>query len=272
MKARRFALVFSIVSAIAASSCAMPTPLDPTLEGSVGLPHAGFLSHGRELPSEGAGFRVLSTAHHHWGLPRLVDLVADAADSVHRARPGLPPLYVGELSAKHGGALLPRHRSHRSGRDVDLLLFVTSVEGAPIAGDGFTKIGADGLGVDPTGRFVRFDADREWLLIKSLVTSDKAQIQFIFIARVLQALVVEHAIALGEPAEIIARAEALMKQPGDSLPHDDHIHVRIACDADEFAKGCDGGGAYWPWLPHPTHVEPTREHVAQVAAEVADWP
>jgi penicillin-insensitive murein endopeptidase len=40
-----------------------------------------------------------------------------------------------------------------------------------------------------------------------------------------------------------------MLQPGDSLPHDDHLHLRIACSPDEIQSGCSGGGPYWEWLP-----------------------
>jgi hypothetical protein len=44
-------------------------------------------------------------------------------------------------------------------------------------------------------------------------------------------------------------AETVMLQPKDSLPHDDHLHLRTACLPDEAVLGCEGGGPYWPWLP-----------------------
>ena len=31
-------------------------------------------------------------------------------------------------------------------------------------------------------------------------------------------------------------------QPGDSLPHDDHFHLRVACSPEEAQAGCSGGG------------------------------
>ena len=40
-----------------------------------------------------------------------------------------------------------------------------------------------------------------------------------------------------------------MLQPQDSLPHDDHLHLRIACSPEEIQAGCSGGGPYWEWLP-----------------------
>lgn len=248
---KRLAFAFASVCALAFAGCSTPSPIAPSLSGSVGLPHSGFLSHGTELPKEGLGFRWKSAADHHWGLPRLVGLIEEAAGNVATARPGSQPLFVGDLSAQAGGALMPKHRSHRSGRDVDLLFFLTTVEGVPIPNGEFIKIGPDGLGVSEAGHFVRFDVDREWLLIRSLVDSRKAHIQWIFVSRVLEALLVERAIALGEPPGLVQKAQTVMQQPGDSLPHDDHIHVRIACEADEFVSGCGGGGPSWAWLPQP---------------------
>lgn len=237
--------------ALSGMACSMPSALAPSLQGAVGVPHAGFLTNGKELPNEGRGYKWKSSADHHWGLPRLVGLIEEAAGKVDEARPGTRPVHVGDLSARGGGQLMPKHRSHRTGRDVDILFYVTTLEGVPVANDGFIKIGPDGLGVSTAGRFVRFDVDREWLLIRSLVDSKQAHVQWVFVSRVLEALMVEHAIALGEPAQLVQKAQTVMQQPGDSLPHDDHIHVRVACEADEWARGCEGGGPSWAWIPRP---------------------
>ena len=239
----------------ALSACSIPSAVSPSFSGSVGVPHAGFLTNGVELPKEGKGFRWKSAADHHYGLPRMIAVLQEAAGSVADQRPSTPPIYIGEISAKGGGALLPKHRSHRTGRDADVMFFVTTPEGLPVAGTGFTKFGADGLGVDSGGRFLRFDTDREWLFIKAILQSKQVHVQWIFIARILEAVVIEHAIALGEPTQLVAMAEQVMQQPGDSLPHDDHIHVRLACEPDEFPRGCDGGGPRWAWLPAPNKYE-----------------
>ena len=239
----------------ALSACSIPSAVSPSLSGSVGVPHAGFLTNGVELPKEGKGFRWKSSADHHYGLPRMIGVLQEAAASVADQRPSTPPIYIGEISAKGGGALLPKHRSHRTGRDADVMFFVTTLEGAPVPGTGFTKFGPDGLGVDSGGRFLRFDTDREWLFIKAILQSKQVHVQWIFIARILEAVVIEHAIALGEPTPLVAMAEQVMQQPGDSLPHDDHIHVRLACEPDEFPRGCDGGGPRWAWLPAPNKLE-----------------
>ena len=55
------------------------------------------------------------------------------------------------------------------------------------------------------------------------------------------------------------KAEQVMQQPGDSLPHDDHIHVRIACEPEEYATGCDGGGPQWRGFEDITY-DPLNDH------------
>ncbi|MBK7402288.1 MAG: penicillin-insensitive murein endopeptidase [Myxococcales bacterium] len=237
--------------AVVAAGCSIPSAVAPQIRGSVGLPHSGFLTDSKELPRKGKGYEWRRTQDHHYGLPRLVGMLEEASASVVVARPNSQPVIMGELSAKGGGALMPTHRSHRTGRDVDVLFYVTSLEGAPIPNPDFVKIGPDGVGVSAAGRFVRFDTARQWIFVKSLVETKQAHVQWIFISRVLEALLVEHAIALGEPSALVQKAQTVMQQPGDSLPHDDHIHVRIACEADEYARGCDGGGPQWGWLPKP---------------------
>ena len=47
-----------------------------------------------------------------------------------------------------------------------------------------------------------------------------------------------------------------MLQPADSLPHDDHLHLRTACTPEEALVGCEGGGPYWPWLPPLPRLAP----------------
>lgn len=253
---RRLTLAAVLAGTAACSTaCSTPSAIAPGLAGSVGLPHSGFLTGGRELPKDGHGYRWKSDDDRHWGLPRLVAMLEEASAAVADARPGSQPVFVGDLSAKGGGALMPKHRSHRTGRDVDVLFFATTLEGVPVPNPGFVKFGADGLGVTGSGRFIRFDVARQWLFVRSLVESKHAHVQWIFISRVLEALLVEHAIALGEPPSLIARAQTVMQQPGDSLPHDDHIHVRVACEPDELARGCSGGPS-WAWLPRgPKKVE-----------------
>jgi penicillin-insensitive murein endopeptidase len=244
--------IWFLLSTLLGGCVGVPTPLAPSLRGSVGVPHLGVQTDATELPKAGLGFvRYRAFGQHYWGLPRLVRAIESSAAEVDRKFPGGAALVVGDLSARHGGKIVG-HNSHRSGRDVDLLYYVTTPAGAPVASPGFVRLESDGLGVVPeTGEFVRFDVARQWQLVRSLVTSKDVGVQFLFMSRALEALVIDYALALGEPLELVYRAETVLLQPTDSLPHDDHMHMRIACAPEELALGCSGGGPYWQWLPEP---------------------
>jgi penicillin-insensitive murein endopeptidase len=167
---------------------------------------------------------------------------------MNEARPG-PPLVLGDLSAKTGGRI-PRHNSHRTGRDIDLLWYVMTPAGVPARTPGFLRVGPDGIAIDPdSGRYYRLDVERQWALIKALLESDTIAVQWMFVSRPIEALLVQYARARGETDELLWQAETVMLQPKESLPHDDHIHLRISCTAETLATGCTGGGPYWEWLP-----------------------
>ena len=69
------------------------------------------------------------------------------------------------------------------------------------------------------------------------------------------------------------RAQSVMWQPVDSLPHDDHIHMRIACSVEETQAGCSGGGPYWEWLPTlPTSVPLDDPRLASLVADEEPLP
>jgi penicillin-insensitive murein endopeptidase len=163
---------------------------------------------------------------------------------------------VGDISPRWGGGT-SGHRSHRTGRDADLLIYVLTPEGRSVPSPGFVRFGPDGLAEIEKGKYLRVDVPREWQLVKALVSSPEANVQWLFFARWLEALVIEYARARGEDPELLWYAESVLLQPGDSEAHDDHLHLRVACTPDEAVAGCLGGGPYWPWIPQlPQLVTP----------------
>jgi penicillin-insensitive murein endopeptidase len=245
-----------------------PSPLNPNLQGSVGVPNNGVQTGAVELPQRGPGFvRFRPKSPHYWGRPRLVGGLMDVARSVGELRPGTPRLVVGDLSAKYGGKI-SGHNSHRSGRDVDLLFYVTTPSGAPLETPGFIRIAGDGLGQLESGEFVRLDVERQWLLIKLLLASPELGVQFMFVSREIEALLIDYARSRGDDLMTIWQAETVMLEPRDSLPHDDHIHLRVACTPEEAVAGCTGGGPYWEWLEPWGRLEPVSEELLlEIAAE-----
>src|SRR6185312_13901992 len=145
-----------------------------------------------------------------------------------------------------------------------LLVYVLTPDGVSVPSPGFPRFGPDGLAELSKGKYVRIDLEREWQLVKALVTSREANVQWLFFARWLEALVIEYARARGEDPELVWYAESVLLQPGDSAAHDDHLHLRIACTPDEAVFGCLGGGPYWPWLPRlPQLVSPSDDELSQ---------
>ncbi len=257
-----------------ATGCAnSPSPLVPQVEGSVGVPHRGILTGGVELPREARGLSWLRQDDRHFGVPRLVSAIAHAARKVEESRPGAT-LVVGDLSRRNGGEL-SGHASHRVGRDVDLLLYFTTLDGAPIRTSDFFSVGNDGLAYDKKhGSFLRLDVARQWLLVKSLVEDADANVQWIFVHQNIEALLLEWAKARNEPTETIYRAMTMMlrpKPPAD--PHDDHLHVRTECTPDEVDHGCVPFGPSWPWLKKRSRPpQDNRELVRELLGPVGNAP
>lgn len=241
---------FVIAVALGLPAClGTPTPLAPQLEGSIGLPHHGVQTNAVELPARGPGFvRYRPQGSAYYAQPELVAAVQHVARDLFERYPG-PPLVLGDFSARSGGRI-PRHNSHRTGRDVDLLWFVTTPSGVPVRSPGFIHMGPDGIAIDPdTGAYYRLDLERQWAAIKAFLESDRVHVQWLFMSRPIEALLVQYARARGESDELVWRAETVMIQPRGALPHDDHIHLRISCTPETMVKGCSGGGPYWEWLP-----------------------
>lgn len=244
-----------------------PTPLHPHLQGSIGFPHSGVQTDSIELPVSGRGFlRFRPVERVYWGQPRLVNAIVGTARRVESRFAGGPPIVLGDISAR-GGGNIPRHNSHRTGRDIDILWNVMTPEGEPVRSPGFIKVGPDGLAVDPgSGRYYRLDLERQWQVVRGLLESE-ALVQWLFCATWIESMLIEYARALGEPDELIWRAQTVLLQPADSLPHDDHLHLRVACSPDQAVTGCLGGGPHWEWLPPlPSLGELSVDDLAELVA------
>lgn len=190
-----------------------------------------------------------------YGVDELVEAVERAARRV-RAEDRRAMLGVADFSRKTGGRSI-WHRSHHSGRDVDLLFYTTNERGRPMKppehdmirfdGDGKPFVGPkneDGY-ADPDWEHRRFDTKRNWQLIEALVTDPSIRVQWIFVSDGLKARMLAHAEQRKRPRWIIEYADAVIHQPGDSLEHDDHFHVRIYCTRADRFHGCVDRGVVW---------------------------
>jgi penicillin-insensitive murein endopeptidase len=248
------AILGAIVAVVFGAGCIhAPNPNGPPVHGSVGFPQEGVLVGGEPLAKEGRGYAMLRDNGIRYGIPRFTALLTRTFATVADARPG-GRFRVGDLSAPHGGRLLPRHASHRTGRDVDILFPLTTMDGSPIDSPGFLPIRADGTTEDKAAkRTLRFDTSRAWALVNTLLHDDDGAVQWIFCAKPVRARLLAYATAAGADSETLRRAARALHEPSGA-PHDDHFHVRIACNRNDVANGCIPYGPPRSWhlaIPEP---------------------
>ena len=169
-------------------------------------------------------------------------LIKEAAHKVKRKHKDAF-LWVGDLSVRKGGPI-EHHGSHQNGRDVDLLFYATDKEGKAVANDKFTPFDSNGISTDPPLMY-KFDVARNWSLVRALLESNRAQVQWIFVADYLKKLLIDHARKIGANRSVINQAQSVLHQPQGKL-HWDHFHVRIYCPSSDLPQ-CNDIGPQWAW-------------------------
>lgn len=192
---------------------------------TVGHPNEGFQLRAKRLTSTRELHVRKSSRDRAYGYPSLVLMLHRSARDVAKAAAG-SVLLIGDLSTKGGGPL-SGHRSHQSGRDADVGFYVTNLKDRPISSKEFVAFDGDGNAKDGSG--VRFDDRRNWLLVESWVKDKRAGLAHVFVSDPLRARLLRFARAHPRYAPYVDEATALLQQPENGEPHDDHFHVRISC-------------------------------------------
>ena len=206
---------------------------------SVGDTSYGYLVGARRI-EEGASLGILPrqrARNLNYGADQLVQLLEDAGRRFQGRTK--TRFWIGNIARRTGGDI-PYSVSHNSGRDADVALAYTDALGAPADPPDLLAVDAYGTTRDKEHKY-RFDAPRTWQVIKSLLESDRAQIEFLFLARGLTERVLKHAQEKKEPQALIERATSVLLQPGGA-PHDDHLHVRVYCSERDVEGGCLNAG------------------------------
>ena len=204
---------------------------------SWGRPHGGIIVDPVRLPDSGEGFLTREQWRrrgNRYGTDEMIDLISGVARRM--ATQTSTRLVVADIGAKGGGPALAWHRSHQTGRDVDLLFYYLDANGRSVEADAMRIFDRNLKATDGTNYSI--DVPRTWMLVRELLTAHEATTQHIFLYQALVDRLVSHAIATKEPEDLIAKARLALKQPGRSAPHDDHIHVRIYCAPTDRAHGC----------------------------------
>jgi penicillin-insensitive murein endopeptidase len=160
-----------------------------------------------------------------FGHPALVLMLQRSAKDVASAVPG-SVLLVGDVSARGGGPL-SGHRSHQSGRDADLAFYMKNRQGRLVTPADLVTFDGEGQATDGSG--LVFDDQRNWLLLQSWARDRRAGLSHVFVSDPLRARLLAYARRHAKFRADVEAAMALLKQPEQGEPHDDHFHVRISC-------------------------------------------
>lgn len=196
---------------------------------TVGHPNAGWQVRAKRLKKSKHLAIKAGSEDNAYGHPALVLMLGRSAKELARAAPGSVML-VGDLSSKHGGAL-SGHRSHQSGRDADVGFYALDANGKPVLPEKFVAFTTDGKATDGSG--LTFDDRRNWLVVQSWVRDRRAGLSHIFVSRGLRQRLLGYAAKQPAFQKYVTEVAALLKQPEDASPHDDHFHVRVSCPKDQ---------------------------------------
>ena len=185
---------------------------------SVGRPNRGRLQDGVSLPPSDLYTRKAKTSG-LWGSSHTIEQIQRAFAHFRHDSGYTGKVVIGAISRKRGGRFSP-HRSHQSGRDVDIRLPLWP-----------------GIN-DPTGSPDEIDWLATWALVKALI--DTGEIEMIFLDVHRHRYLYEAARAMGETPDSLVDVVPWPRFARDSDPavrhspgHDTHIHVRIKCGPDE---------------------------------------
>jgi murein endopeptidase len=227
---------------------------------SIGDTSDGYLVGGRRL-EESEHLKILPRQKERdirYGTDALLATLTEASEALRRTHGR--PLWLGNLSRAHGGDI-PWSVSHNSGRDADIAFAYTDRGGNPV--DPPDLVPLDRAGVSREFG-LRFDAKRTWQIVRALLESPHAEVQYLFISVPLKAQLLAHARSLGEPAALMERAAEILKQPAGAGPHDDHLHLRVYCTERDVLAGCIDAGVAHPW--HRPHDEAKQRRIREVTA------
>lgn len=260
---------FTLLGIVVVCGCVTePLPVGQTI--SMGTSSRGYLRDAVPLDDEGEGYRRLRPQEEtRYGTQTLIGAIERAAREVVQAFPGGYPLKVGDLSNPSGGAH-SRHRSHRSGRDADLLFYARDAGGLAAASKAWMKFDQLGLGVFGN-RAYRFDEARNWHLVRTLVLDEDSRVKWLFCSNQIKARLLRYAVRHEPSARAVVRATWILHQPSRADPHDDHFHLRVGCDAAERRLGCQEEAPHWPWLSDTARKEETDAVIAATDERLVRW-
>ena len=194
---------------------------------SLGQPWQGKLHDASELPP-GEGY-VIRRPYRAFGTRTTVDFIHHAITDLREQFPDAHVLAIGDISQEDGGQIT-QHRSHQSGRDVDIgLVYKHKPANYP---EDFVTATADNLDCEATYALVNEFAE---------TAKEDGGAQVIFLDYNVQGLLYHWAKDHGEDDSVLEHLFQYPNRGASSLVrhvanHDNHIHVRFKCPSGD--TGC----------------------------------
>lgn len=183
---------------------------------SIGSAHAGRLEDGVQVPKH-HGY-IVRDGSRAYGTATAVQWLVQAFDKMGSGT----RVRVHDMSTEHGGRL-GGHKSHQSGRDVDITYY---------------QRGCNGACALQTVAPQNLDAKREWQLLRHWLRA--GQVEWMFVDYSLQGPLYNAAIAMGESQKNLDRWFQYPHgagHPGGTIRHvpnhADHVHVRFRCTQED---------------------------------------
>ncbi len=175
----------------------------------------GKLKGGLLLPQGKHYF--LKTPSYAWGTAGTIKAILAAVSRYKQRSSGGPKVHFGDIS-RRGGGPLRGHRSHQTGRDIDVGYVL---RGERADETKFVSAGKSNL-----------DVSRTWALVKAFI--DTNQIRYIFVDYGIQELLYEHARKRGSSEETLDELFQFPRGRGRHhgiirhwKGHRNHFHVRF---------------------------------------------
>lgn len=189
---------------------------------SVGRPNRGRLVNGVQLPqSDDYTIRRPELA---WGSSKTIRLVVDVLAKFRRETGFTGAVPIGAISKQGGGRLRP-HKSHQSGRDVDI---------------GLPRV--VGLSARTRPTVEQIDWGATWQLLSAFAETD--EVEYIFLERSRQDRLIRAARKMGATAVELDRMFQFRHGRGGrkglirhAKGHTIHFHIRFKCADEE--TGCE---------------------------------
>lgn len=197
---------------------------------SVGRPSRGTLENGVIIPPHDA-WRV-RTPSRAYVTHYVAEWLVESFEAMHERHPGALRVEIRDAS-RRGGGRLREHRSHQSGRDIDIAYLRHRCP--------------DGVCGHHWTRASELDAEATWTLIHHWI--ERGLVEYVFVDHALQAPLYAAARAAGASRAELSewfqypRAQDVRHGIIRHVPrHADHLHVRFTCAAWDAACLPTGGG------------------------------